>query len=83
MAKKIIQVPVDEELLHDLDELSRKRQQARAEVIRAACLRYLKQAEMEELDRIYVAGYKRVPEDPAFAEAQAKLLKDVWPEEKW
>ena len=42
MAKKVIQVPVDEEPLKDLDNLSKKQRKPRSELIRQACLRYLR-----------------------------------------
>ncbi len=52
MVKKVIQVPVDEELLIALDQISRRQCKARAELIRKACQRYLEQVELEELDQL-------------------------------
>jgi hypothetical protein len=37
----------------------------------------------EELDRKYVQGYLKKPEDPAFGEAGMKLAAMVWPVEDW
>jgi len=45
MVKKVIQVPVDEELLSALDQLSKKQSKARSELIRQACQRYLRGGE--------------------------------------
>lgn len=83
MIKKVIQVPVDEELLSALDRMSRKQNMARAELIREACQCYLEQAEGEELDRLYQHGYERVPEGSQLGEAQTDLAGEILPEESW
>ena len=83
MAKKVIQVPVDEELLKALDRLSRRQGRARAELIRSACLSYLTRVEQEELDRRYREGYRRIPEEPGLGEAQSALAGQILPGENW
>jgi metal-responsive CopG/Arc/MetJ family transcriptional regulator len=83
MIKKVIQVPVDPELLAALDELSKKRRKARSELIRDACQQYLREVENEELDRCYRNGYEAVPEEPEVGEAQAALTSRVLPQESW
>lgn len=83
MVKKVIQVPVDTELLTALDQLSRKQRKARSELIRQACQRYLRQAESEELDRLYQQGYERLPEEPELGEAQITLAGEILPRESW
>lgn len=83
MAKKVIQVPIDENLLSSLDDMAKRRGQPRAELIREACKRYLKQAEYEQMDEIYKEGYERLPEEPLLGEAQAVLAGQVLPEESW
>jgi len=83
MAKKVIQVPITEELLKELENVSKKQSKSRAEVIRQACQRYLKEAENEDLDELYRAGYKRIPEEPAVGEAQAAMAKESMPKEEW
>lgn len=83
MVKKVIQVPVDEELLIALDRVSRKQQTARAELIRKACRRYLEQVEAEELDRLYQQGYERLPEEPELGQAQTTLAAEILPAESW
>lgn len=83
MPKKVIQVPVDAELLAALDELARKRRQARSELIRRACQQYLREVENEELDRRYQDGYEAVPEEPEVGEVQAGLTGEVLPRESW
>lgn len=83
MTKKVIQVPVGEELLKELNSLSKRRRKARSEVIREACVRYLWQVEVEELDRIYQQGYQKVPEEAQLGEAQVAISGEVLPRESW
>lgn len=83
MVKKIIQVPVDHDLLTALDRLSRKQHQARSEVIRRACQLYLKEVEHEEMDRLYQKGYEEIPEEPGPGEAQAALAVEALARESW
>ena len=83
MAKKVIQVPVDEELLRALDQVSDRLHKARSEVIRQACKRYLRQMENEELDRLYQQGYEKAPEEPELGEAQANLAGQILSKELW
>jgi len=83
MVKKVIQVPVDEELLKDLDNLSKKQHKARAELIRQACLSYLQQVEHEELDRLYQQGYMRIPEEPETGEIQVAMSGEFMSRESW
>ncbi|MDM7999956.1 MAG: CopG family transcriptional regulator [Dehalococcoidia bacterium] len=83
MPKKVIQVPIDPELLAALDQLSRKRRKARAELIRDACQQYLVGIQNEEMDRRYKDGYEAVPDDPQVGEAQAEVTSQVLPQESW
>lgn len=82
MARRIIQVPVEEDLLDALDKISQKQKKARADVIRQACRRYLQQAESEELDELYRRGYEKIPEED-WGETQVALLGHVLPNECW
>ena len=83
MVKKVIQVPVDEELLIALDQLSMKQRKARSELIRQACQRYLVQVESEELERLYQQGYESLPEEPELGEAQIAMIGEILPKESW
>jgi metal-responsive CopG/Arc/MetJ family transcriptional regulator len=83
VVKKVIQVPVDEDLLKNLDNLSKKQRLARSEVIRQACARYVRQVEDEELDKLYQQGYLRVPEEPEAGETQVALSTDILSKESW
>ena len=83
MATKIIQVPMNEELLKNLNKYSKKQKVKRAVLVRQACERLLKQLQEEELERQYIEGYKRIPDDGKIAEAQMKMLADILPKEDW
>ncbi len=83
MAKKVIQVTVDEGLLKDLDNLSKRQCKARSELIRQACLHYLREMEYEELDRLYQQGYIRTPEEPEMGEIQAAMSGEFMTKESW
>ena len=38
---------------------------------------------LAELDRQYVQGYRRKPEDPEVGKMGAMLAAEVWPNENW
>ena len=80
---RIIQVPIDEELLAKLDALSDKKGQSRASVIREACRKYVTEERRRQMAKEYVDGYRRIPEDPALAEGYAALAAEVLPPEDW
>lgn len=83
MAKKVIQVPVDEELLKNLNTLSKKQCKTRSELIRQACLSYLQRVKDEDMDKIYQLGYKKVPEEPEMGEIQVSISGEFLPRESW
>jgi metal-responsive CopG/Arc/MetJ family transcriptional regulator len=80
---KIIQVPLDEQLLAELDRASREGKRSRAALIREACQRYLRQLREAAQDDAYEQGYRRHPESPVIGEAQAAITAEVLPEEAW
>ena len=83
MVKKIIQVPMDEGLLNELNYMSRKCGLSRAEFIREACQQYLRQVEDGQMDEIYQEGYRRLPEEPSTGQTQVKLAEQILAEESW
>ncbi|MDP2919256.1 MAG: hypothetical protein Q8O43_03440 [Dehalococcoidia bacterium] len=83
MTYKIIQVPVDKELLKALNTTCKKQKKKRAEFVREACKKLLAQLRNEELERQYIEGYKRFPEDTSLAEAQLKMAAEVLSKEEW
>ena len=80
---RVIQVPIQEDLLGTLDEVSRERGQSRAAFIREACARYVASLHEAELEQQYVEGYLKFPEDPAEGEMWTKNAAAVWGEESW
>ena len=82
-AKKIIQVPIEDDLLERIDETAGEVAESRAAFIREACKLRLKDLEARELDRRYVEGYRKKPEETAWAKTGAKLLSRVLSREKW
>jgi metal-responsive CopG/Arc/MetJ family transcriptional regulator len=83
MAKKVIQVPVDEELLKELDSLSRERGVSRAQLIRESCEHYARVTRRDEMDRQYVEGYRKHPEDEDWGEVGAAMAAETLEEEEW
>ena len=82
-AKKIIQVPIEDELLARIDATAGVVAESRAAFIREACKHRLKSLQAKELDRLYVEGYRKRPEELDWAEASVKLLSKRLPKEKW
>lgn len=85
MAKssKIIQVPMDEELLKQIDATAGIVAESRAAFIREACQQRLRSLHAKELERLYVKGHQKHPEDLDWAQSSAALLSKRLPKEKW
>lgn len=81
--KKIIQVPIEDELLQRIDATAGVVAESRAAFIREACKQRLKSLHAKELDRQYVEGYRKKPEELDWAETSVKLLSKRLPKEKW
>ena len=81
--KKIIQVPIEDDLLRRIDEAVGRVAESRAAFIRDACRLRLKTLEGERLDRQYTDGYRRRPEDVAWAKTTTRLLSRVLPPDRW
>jgi hypothetical protein len=85
MAKstKIIQVPMEEKLLKQIDEAAGVVAESRSAFIREACQQRLKSLQGEILDRVYIEGHQKHPENVDWARSSAKLLSKRLPKEKW
>lgn len=83
MRKKIIQVPIPEDLLATLDRHSKEAGTSRAALIREACTEYITRSEEAEADRRYVESYTKFPErhSPEEDEARMKMVAEVWGDE--
>ena len=82
-AKKIIRVSIEHDLLERIDTSASAAGQSRAAFIREACKQRLERLEAEKLDRHYIAGYQKKPENPEWAKASSELLSKRLPREKW
>jgi metal-responsive CopG/Arc/MetJ family transcriptional regulator len=80
---KIIQVPIDQELLKQIDETAGVVAESRSAFIREACQQRLKTLQAQELDRLYIEGHQKHPENVDWARSSAKLLAKRLPKEKW
>lgn len=80
---KIIQVPMEQELLKQIDASAGIVAESRAAFIREACQQRLKNLRAQELDRLYIEGHQSRPENLDWAESSAKLLSKRLPKEKW
>ena len=82
-SKKIIQVPIEDDLLKRIDATAGVVAESRAAFIREACQQRLKSLQAKELDRLYMEGHRSQPEDLDWAESSARLLSKRLPKEKW
>jgi hypothetical protein len=82
-SKKIIQVPIEDQLLKRIDATAGIVAESRAAFIREACQQRLKSLHAKELDRLYIEGHQSRPENLDWAESSAKLLAKRLPKEKW
>ena len=60
---KIIQVPMDEKLLNELDEVAASEGKARAALVRQAIERMLRKRRFAEMERRDIESFKRQPQD--------------------
>jgi hypothetical protein len=80
---KVIQVPMDEELLEAVNERAKSQRSTRSALIREACAEYLHKVEQGALEQKYLEGYRRKPESPLVGQLGEKMAREVWPEEAW
>jgi hypothetical protein len=81
--KKVIQVPMEAELLTRIDETVGRVAESRAAFIRDACRSRLDALERRRLDHQYVIGYRRKPENTAWARGTTRLLSRGLSRERW
>lgn len=80
---KIIQVPMPEDLVDQLDAAAAHKGESRSAFIRDACVKSITAEAEEELDRLYEAGYKRMAESGEGGKIQLSVLGEVLPDEEW
>lgn len=82
-ASRVVQVPMDGELLDWIDAAAGRVAESRAAYIRAACRQRLASEAMRKLDERYVGGYRKRPEATAWGKVGAKLLSQRTKRERW
>jgi metal-responsive CopG/Arc/MetJ family transcriptional regulator len=80
---KVIKVPMNDDLLRPLSRQVKTRKLTRSALICEACQHHLEKLREDDLDRQYVAGYRRHPESAAVGRAGERLAGEVWPREDW
>ena len=80
-SSKIIQIPMEEELLKQIHATAGIVAESRAAFIHDARQQRLKSLRAKELDRLYIEGHQSRPEDLDWAESSAKLLSKRLPKE--
>jgi metal-responsive CopG/Arc/MetJ family transcriptional regulator len=78
-----ISVRVASNLLASLDEMSYGLGLSRSETIREACIQYIVSSIEDPLDKQYVTGYLRFPEEDDGDDWRATLAAEVLGEEDW
>ena len=73
-AKKIIQIPIDDDLLERKVAGAAMVAEKSRDLHTQACQQRLKRLHCKKLDRAHTRGYKRIPENKDWAESSSKLL---------
>lgn len=81
--KKVIHIPIEADLLERIDETAEAMATTRTAFIREACKLRLHRLDTQALDRRYVAGYRKYPEQKEWAETGVTLLTQILSEEEW
>ena len=80
-AKFAVSLPWEE--FEELEAVRRKAGLSRSGFLLATFRAWKEARETDRLVRIYKNGYRKKPEDSAFAEAIARTAADVLPDEDW
>jgi metal-responsive CopG/Arc/MetJ family transcriptional regulator len=80
MARREVLVQLDDELVTRLDELAKRSEVSRSELLRRAAMAVLRADEWAQADRRLVEGYDRYPPDPVLLQASERLAAEIAPE---
>lgn len=80
MARREVLVQLDDDLVARLDELARRSEVSRSELLRRAALAVLQADEWAQADKRLIEGYTKYPPDPALLEASERLAAEMTPE---
>ena len=81
MRKIAITLPEDQ--ARAIERIRKKKRIPRSRVIQEAVAFYLSEETLQAAARLYEEGYRRMPEDPAEAEAYAGMVAEVLEPEDW
>jgi metal-responsive CopG/Arc/MetJ family transcriptional regulator len=77
MARREVLVQLDDEMVERLDELAKRSEVSRSELLRRAALALLRADEWAQADKRLIEGYTKYPPDPALLEASEKLAAET------
>lgn len=80
MARRQVLVQLDDALVERLDELAKRSDVSRSELLRRAALALLRADEWAQADKRLIEGYTKYPPDPALLEASEELAAETAPE---
>lgn len=80
MARREVLVQLDDDLVARLDELARRTEVSRSELLRRAALAVLEADRHAQADRRLIEAYKKQPPDAALLETSRRLGAETVPE---
>jgi metal-responsive CopG/Arc/MetJ family transcriptional regulator len=80
MPRREVLVQLDDDLVQQLDELAKRSEVSRSELLRRGALIVLEADEMARADERLVEGYTKYPPDPLLVEASRRLAAETAPE---
>ncbi len=80
MARREVLVQLDDALVAKLDEVAKRTEVSRSELLRRGALAVLQADEWARADERLTKGYSKHPPDPALLEASRRLAAETAPE---
>lgn len=80
MPRKQVLVQLDDDLVERLDELARRLEVSRSELLRRGALALLQAADLDQADGQLIAAYQRQPPDPVLVAAARRLAAETVPD---
>jgi metal-responsive CopG/Arc/MetJ family transcriptional regulator len=80
MARREVLVQLDDDLVARLDELAKRTEVSRSELLRRGAQAVLEADEWAQADVRLVEGYTKYPPDPVLLEASRRLAAETAPE---
>ncbi|MGH2727759.1 MAG: ribbon-helix-helix protein, CopG family [Actinomycetota bacterium] len=80
MTRKQVLVQLDDRLIAELDKVAGQEGLSRSELLRRAADALLEARKLRRAEYKLVEMYRRLPQDPAFAEAARRLASETAPD---